>query len=327
MAPPVFITTQQISDFITRAKTIRRLLDNYFVPEDIRAKRVNEFLTSQALPFVSQQHTTLDEKKQSIFNLLCDDIKVQATNFLNTSGERVEVVLIKAKELMNLIINIENYLLAIQRLPWVLGRKVSLLEKARIKGIFLRELRDMHDEQTKRAMRGTYVMVELTGSLVRGVSDYKFIENSQGERIPKPSDYGLPRRYRKLDEELILAQELKAKMSDVDILIVNEVLFDSINPMLGDGWSFLFGEKYNRPLPLMLQRLHQALETTKIGGIRGRWVNYVILRDIMGYHHYKQLHEELLHKIQLETQTVVVCTDTIILDQIISVAPLEKVQG
>jgi len=318
---------QPIERFIARAKQVRRLLDNYNVPNKDRIDRVRTFLEKDVLYFMQDEHNALDTQLQSEFTLLCDDIVNRSIAFLQYHRKDIPESMRDPREiddaiyLLNLIIFVEEYLLAIQRLPWQVGRKISWLEKARLRRIFRVILRDLYDPNTRRAVRGTPVIVELTGSLARGESNYKFIENTDLTRFPKPSDYGIPPKFEKIDNELKVAQELKHLLSDVDILIMNEVIFDSLPQDLSHRpWSFKVGEKYGVPIGPMLGKIHQALMNTKIGGIRARQVNYVVVRDKNGYNNYKAARQNLFDGIQQRTGTAVICKDFIILDEIVSVA-------
>lgn len=311
----------QIQDFIVRVKQIRRLLDNYSVPLETKMERAAEFLQKEAIPFMSEEHKVLDKEKEHEFGLLADDIVVQAVSFLQSKNRNT---LDDAIQLIILIISVEEYILAVEKVPWKIGKKVSWLEKKRIQNIFRTELRNLYDPGTRKAVRGTNVKIILSGSLARGASDYKFIYNSGGmDALPKPSDYKLPRRYWAIiDPELNVAQEIKEKMSDVDILIMNEIIFDSMDPTIRmTEYSYKVGEKYNVPLTPLLRRIHQALESTKIGGIRGRWVNYVIVRNEAGYERYMASREKTIHGIEEVTGKVVVCHDVVILDEVVSAAP------
>lgn len=310
----------EIQDFIVRAKQARRLLDNYSVPHETKMEKISAFLQDQAIPFLSQEHKVLDKIKEHEFGLLADDIVVQAALFLQVKSRNT---FDDAVQLIDLIISVEEYILAVEKVPWKIGKKVSWLEKRRIQNIFRTELRNLYDPGTRRAVRGTKVRVVLAGSLAYGASDYKFIYNADTGSLPKPSDYKLPRRYWAIiDPELNVAQELKEKMSDVDILIMNEVIFDSMDPTIRTTtYSYKMGEKYNIPLTPLLRRIHQALENTKIGGIRGRWVNYVIVRDEAGYEKYMDNRENVIHHLEEITEKVIICHDVIIVDEVVSAAP------
>lgn len=311
---------EDIIAFLNNAKQMARLLEDYFVPERVRVEKFQQFLKDQVLPFVTRQHEVLVEERKDEFADLCDDIARQSGEMLKQKPSPEQ--LFKSQELIALVLEIEEYLLAIERLPWRLGRRVSWIERARIRRIFRTVLRDL--TLGRRAVRGTRIIVELCGSLARGESDWKFIENA-GEIIPKPADYNLKilqarfrGRYRKLDAALRVPAALKPYMSDVDILVMNEVLYDSIPAWASEnGWSFKVGEKYKKPLGPLLEKVHQRLLNTPIGGIRGRWVNYVVVRDLEGYERFKSEHEALINRIRTELGAVVVCTDTVILDEVI----------
>lgn len=312
------VSITEIQEFISSAKIMRRLLDNYSVPLDVKTQRTKDFLNS-TIKFLNTEHISLKNEKKDEFALLVDDVLTQAASFIQYSGK---TALDDAIRLLDLIISVEDYLLAVEKVPWKIGRKVSWLEKKRIQSIFRKELKDLYNPQTRRAVRGTRVRVILSGSLAYGVSDYKFIYNTDTGALPKPSDYKLPRKYWSIiDSELNVAIELKEKMSDVDILIINEVIYDSMNPStLQTVYSYKVGEKYRVPLGPMLSRIHQSLESTKIGGIRGRWVNYVILRDEVGYDRYLRSREGLIHRIEQTTGNVIVIHDVVILDEIVGTA-------
>ncbi len=304
-----------IKAFSKRGKQMSRLLDNYFVPENTRLSAFKEFLKNDVLPFVNQQNKTIIAEKEDEFGILCSGIRDDAIAFL--AAKQPDGVMIEnAKALLLLILNTESYLIAVERVPWSVGRKVSFLEKRRIRAVFRRKLHSL--VANGRPVRGTRVYVELCGSLTRGASDYKFLMNTDSSSIPKPSDWGIPKQYRKLDDALNVPFDLKSKMSDVDILIMNDVIFDSVNPSFSfNGWSFKLGEKYKCPLGPILESIHQALENTKIGGIKGRWVNYIIVRDAAGLAQYKENHETLMDTISQATTKTVVCMHTLILDEII----------
>jgi len=83
-------------------------------------------------------------------------------------------------------------------------------------------------------VRGTRIKIVVIGSLARGFSDYKYVAG-----FPKPTDYELPRTYRKaINAEIGVQADLKSKFSDLDLVIVNSIIYDSI-----------FSQYRNRCLP------------------------------------------------------------------------------
>jgi hypothetical protein len=309
----------EAEDFIKRCKKCLRIIDNYHIPEDVKLKRVEEFFR-QAIHFEHDQVEILDKAKQPVFDLLCNDMIRQCNEFLQSPAKNID----DAKNIMNIMLTVEEYVSDVQKVPWQLGRKVSRIEKMIIRWKFRKALRESYDEKNKRTVRKTRAKIVLTGSLARGRSDWKTIT---GE-IPKPTDYGLPKEYRtasktilrQIDTELNLQQELKPLMSDVDILIVNEVLYDSIHQSYSsNGWSFKLGEKYPTGVGAsnILAKIHQKLENTKIGGIKGRWVNYIVVRDDKSYNRYIQERNSEVEKLRQKTGKDVDVTDVEILDEII----------
>lgn len=306
-------------DIIKEAKQYLRLLDNYYINEDIKKERIVGFF-QEVIKYEFQHIKILDASLQSIFDKLCQDIIRIATIFINSKEKDLN----EARNLLMLIVSVENYLSDIEKLPWQIGRKISFFEKLKIRSIFRKKLHDGYDEKTKRSVRGTRVFVKLTGSLAKGYSDWKLIN---GGKIPKPTDYNIPREYRKsksiyskLDEDLNIPQKLKPLMSDVDILVINEVIFDSLNMIFAHkDWSFRLGEKYMQGVgdSPILGKIHQALLGIKIGGIRNRWINYIILRDEEGYAKYTASRNEAVQALENKIGKKVAVEDVLILDETI----------
>lgn len=303
---------------IRKCKEHLRILDNYYIPEKERLEKVQGFL-EQVIGFEYRQIKILDSELESVFDVLCKDIVRQSSDFISSGTKNLG----DAKNLLYLILSIESYLSGIEKLPWKIGRKLSFLEKIRIRRIFRKKLHRAAAQL--RPVRGTRARIELTGSLARGYSDWKLIN---GGDIPKPSDYNIPREfrkasksvYRKLDEQLNLPRQLKPLMSDVDFLIMNEVIFDSINPNYSyKGWSFKLGEKYQTGVgaSIIMEKLHQSLINAKIGGIKGRWVNYVVIRDEAGYRRYQEERLRQVQELEQKTGKKIEITDVLILDEII----------
>jgi hypothetical protein len=308
-----------IKGLIKRCKEHMRILDNYYIPEEERLKNLYIFL-EEVIAFEYQQIEILDNSLQSVFDVLCKDLIRQSKLFINSRSQNIE----DGKKLLTLIISVESYLADIDKKPWILGRKLSWGEKSNIKRIFLRKLHDSYDAKNNRSVRGTKVTVILSGSLAKGSSDWKLIN---GGAIPKPSDYDIPREYRKpnsiykkLDQELNVPYALKPKMSDVDILIISEVIFDSIDKAYSEnGWSFRLGEKYPTGVGAsdILTKIHQSLNNTKIGGIKGRWVNYAVLRDKDDYNYYLEQRLKAINKLEVRIGKKIKIQDILILDQVI----------
>ena len=314
-----------IENLIKRNKKLLRLLDNYFVSNDKKILEVDLFL-DQIINFQYGQIKIFNSRDESIFNSLCEDIIKQSNNLkLRIKKEKSFEIISKAKNLLKLFLTINRYIKEINDSPWILGKKVNRHEMSNIRGIFRRKLHSAYNNKNKELVRGTKVKILLTGSLTRGYSDWRLIN---GGDIPKPVDYGLPREYRKkksvykrLDEDLIIPDSLKSKMSDVDILIINEVIYNSIDQNYSyNGWSFRLGEKY--PVGVggsnIITSLHQSLNGTKIGGIRGRWVNYVILKDKKQYGKYLSNRKAEIKKAELKINKKIKIKDIKILDEIIS---------
>lgn len=303
---------------VAKAKEHLRILENYMIPENIKINKFESFL-NVVISFQYEQIKILEARSESIFNLLCNDMIRQAVLFLNDEEKDIR----EAKNLLNIIISIEDYILEIDKIPWSLGKKISFLERIKIKSIIKKKLHSAYDEKTGRSVRGTKILVKLTGSLARGYSDWKLIN---GGNIPRPADYNIPKEYRKsqvlkkLDSELNVPLELKAKMSDVDLLIMNEVIFDSINKDYAfKPWSFKLGEKYQTGTggSNILEKLHQSLVNIKIGGIRNRWVNYVVVRDEEGYKQYMSERFKQIKEVENRCGKEIVVNDVLIFEGII----------
>ena len=177
-----------IEDILRIARKHLRLLDNYYVPNDVKIKKVKEFL-NLVIQFEYGQILELEQKGESVFIILCEDIIRQSEDFITYANVRD---IKDAKNLLNIIISIEDYLGVINDLPWLIGRKISGREKRNIKSKLRKVLHNLKGEDGK-PVRGTRVFVELCGSLARGYSDWKLIN---GGNIPKPTDYNLPKEYR-----------------------------------------------------------------------------------------------------------------------------------
>ncbi len=306
-----------IKRLLKECRQYLRLLENYHPPEEVRIARVKEFL-QKVVAFEYTQIKSFEASQQDVFSTLCRDIVRQSTTFLSTPKPSIN----DAKNLLYLILEMEHYVEETTHQVWVIGRKVSFLEKLNIRRIFKKVLHSAYDPKSKRPVRGTKIMVKIAGSLATGASDWKAIEGN----VPKPSDYSLPREYRKatqsfyreLDPELAVPQKLKAKMSDVDILIVNEIIFISIDPFFAETtWSFRLGEKYqtgtgNSPI---IQALFEKLIGAKIGGIRSRWVNFMVLRDERGYATYMRQRQREVAKLSAKIGRKISVQDVLILDE------------
>jgi len=216
-----------IEDLLRIARKQHRLLENYYVPNEVKIEKIKEFF-NLVIQFEYEQIVELEQKGESIFIVLCEDIIRQAKIFLKDPNKQN---LGEAKNLLNIFISIEDYLSFINELPWIIGRKLSGIERRNIKSKLRRVLQNLKDESGK-PIRGTRVKIELCGSLARGYSDWKLIN---GGKIPKPTDFKLPKEYRlrsktilkKIDAELNVPRDLKPYMSDVDFVIVNEKIFNS----------------------------------------------------------------------------------------------------
>ncbi|MBW3004536.1 hypothetical protein KY310_01780 [Candidatus Woesearchaeota archaeon] len=310
-----------IDELLEKCRENLRLIDNYYIPEKVKFAKLNAFL-KEVIKFNYSQIKILDASLQSVFDVICKDLIKQCRVFIQNPDKNV----IDARNLLNLILSIETYLKDISRLPWKLGRKVSFFEKIRIKRILRRKLHSAYDPKNKRPVRGTHVKIVLTGSLARGYSDWKLIN---GGNIPAPTDYSIPAEYltrsktvyKQLDEKLLLPLELKKQMSDVDILIQNEVIFDSLSKeyMFKVWGSFKLGEPYPTGLggSPILKQLHQALQGIKIGGIRGRWVNFIVVRDEKGYNRYMADRMAEIAKVEEKSGKEIDATDVVLLDEVI----------
>jgi len=311
---------------IKRAKQQIKILENYYIPRKTKVGSVYAFL-EKIIEFEYEHIEILDSTLQSVFDVLCKDLVRQAENLAKTiqASNYEDVDLDEAKNLLFLVIGVENYLSAIARLPWEIGRKVSFREKMNIRSIFRKKLHSLYDPLRKIPVRGTKVKVIITGSLAAGASDWKMIA---GGFIPKPSDYGLPKEYRKatksiyrkLDEDLNVPVKLKPKMADVDILIMSEVIYYSLDPVFKQKtWLYKLGEKYQTGVGAspILDKLHQGLLNTKIGGISGRWVNYVVIKDEESYERYMQSRRNFIKGLEKQIGKKIKIRDAMILDEVI----------
>lgn len=313
---------RDIQELIKECKENIKIIDNYYVPYEIRLEKTKSFFKEVAA-FELQHIKILDAKQESVFAILCQDIISKCSMIIET--EKPEII--DAKNTLLLILDIENYIEGIEKLPWIAGRKITGAEVRNLRGIFRRELHSLCDEKKKRPVRGTRVRVEIVGSLTKGFSDWKLIN---GGSIPrpefKPSDYESVHRVtsgetlQKLDKDLNLPWELKPLMSDVDILVMNEVIFDSVDPFYKKTeWSFKLGEKYPTGAggSRILEKLHQALLYAKIGGISSRWVNYIVLRDEKGYANYVANRKKAIDTAEKKAGKKIQLKDIRVIDEII----------
>jgi len=313
---------KDIKELIKECKENIKIIDNYYVPYDVKIEKAKIFF-KEAAAFEFQHIKILDAKQESVFTIMYDNIIFQCKLFIET--EKPEVL--DAKSLLLLIMDVENYIEGIEKLKWKTGRKISGAEIRNLRGIFRRELHELYDDKKKRPVRGTRVRVEIVGSISKGFSDWKLIN---GGSIPrpefKPSDYDLVHKMlseetlQKLDKDLNLPWELKPLMSDVDVLVMNEVIFDSVDPTYKKTeWSFKLGEKYPTGAggSRVLEKLHQALLYAKIGGISSRWVNYIVLRDEKGYANYVANRKKVIEMAEKKAGRKIELRDVLIIDEII----------
>ena len=135
-----------------------------------------------------------------------------------------------------------------------------------------------------------------------------------------PKEYRLRSKtiLKKIDAELNVPRDLKPYMSDVDFVIVNEKIFNSIpRQHRFKDWSIKIGEKYSVPVSPILSKIHQKLINTKIGGIRNRWINYILLKDEDGYRRYKESREKILKEVERKIGREFIINDILILDELI----------
>ena len=302
-----------IRNLIRLTREHLRILENYYIPQEERVSKVQQFLDT-VIEFEYGQEIELEREHEEVFFTLCEDIVRQAQDFQGV----VRPTLSEAKRLLRLILSIERYLSDIERLPWILGRKVTGREKRNIRNIFRRVLHLAYDPNSRRAVRGTKVVVKITGSLATGASDWKLVN---GGNVPKPVDADLPRELKKaIDSQLQLPQELKPLMSDVDILIVNEVIYGSIlRDFARTSWSYKLGEKYPTGVGAseIIKQIHQKLLGTSIAGIRGRWANFIVLKDLSGYLKYMENRRIQITKIEKKVGKEIMIRDVLILDEIV----------
>lgn len=240
--------------------TIRliKLLDNYSIPEQVRIKKSCDIF-KRAMKINYKVFAVLHKGYAGIFDNLIEDIVKKCKIFCTNKHRTIE----GARSLASLILSNERYLFDVANTKWELGAKISKLEKFKLKRLFKKEFHKMGE------VRGTQFIVMVCGSLARGYSDYKFLHKF----VPKPSDYNLPREYRKdLDRRLSIHEKLKPKFSDVDIFIMNKVLFECVHPDMVEltrGYIYKLGEKYGSGLGgcRLLKNLHVHLETTNLGGV------------------------------------------------------------
>jgi hypothetical protein len=309
-----------IDGVLKKCRSLLRLFDNYYVEGDTKMLRACQFF-HDVIVFEFKQIEVLRAEEESIFIVLCEDIIRQCRQFLAKSGKTLE----DARTLILIILSVEHYLYDIERLPWKIGQKLSWSEKHNIKRALRVKLHSAYDSKTNQPVRGTRAIVRLCGSLATGHSDWKLIN---GGEIPKPSDYNLPRQYRKashsiyrkLDEDLALPAKLKPLMSDVDILIMNKVIFDSCDRhYLYTSWSYRLGEKYQTGLAgsKILGKIHQTLLHVKIAGIRGRWINYIVLCDEHGLTNYMRSRSEEIQRTEKKLGKKIKIQDVEILNEVI----------
>ncbi|MFA5176188.1 MAG: hypothetical protein WC413_02935 [Candidatus Nanoarchaeia archaeon] len=324
-----------INSLIKECKEKLRIIDNYLIenpPKDttkdkeiiktqIRLDIVITFF-KKVEEFEFEQIEILDSEnspKSALYNLHAS-IFNEVSNFIASKNTDLD----KARKILVLILDLESYFKKIKNKPWDLGKKISLFEQIKLRRIFRKKLHEAEPINGK-VIRGTRVRVLISGSLARGYSDWKSIGN---ENVLKPTDYGLPREYRKdtkmiyskIDTELNVHEKLKYLMSDVDILIISEVIFDSIDLSKStDGWSFRLGEKYDIGLggSKILGRLLQVLKTVKIGDIKGRCINFYVLRDEEGYNKYLLERQTQINKKGMQIGKKINITDITIIDEII----------
>lgn len=309
-----------IENLLEECREKIRLLDNYYAPNDRRVELVCAFL-QKVIAFEFDQIEILRAEEESLFTLLCQDLIQQCRHFLDMPNKNV----LDAKILLLLILSTEQYIFDIEKLPWKIGRKVSFFEKIAIRSVFRKVLHSAYDPKAKRPVRGTRILVKISGSLAIGTSDWKLINAG---KIPKPSDYDIPKEYRrksaslyaKIDEQLLIPAQLKPYMSDVDIFIMNDVIFDSCSPDLKHTpWSFKLGEKYKTGVggSPILEKIHQALLMVSIGGAKGRWINFVLVRDPKGYENYMINRTREVERVAKKIRKKIQIQDADILDEII----------
>lgn len=290
------------SSTLARVKSTIRLIDDTYIPLASKMHMLENTLRSVTAMGATELHSLALRDEQSL-SLLCEDITAKSGAFLK-SPSSIE----SGRELCILILSLSSFFYDYERKPWELGRSVTRHEKSAIRSAIRKVLHN-------NGIRGERCRVEIRGSLARGYSDYKHI----GE-IPKPTDYDLPREYRKvLDAELGVHQKLKPKLSDVDIFIMNNSIYNSIAPTLRRTWVTL-GEKYPQGLggSLPLKYIHEKLSRLRIGGIRGRWPNFRVCANPAAYSLEMQERKRVLAAITQTLEHDIVMHDILVMDEAIS---------
>jgi len=314
-----------VDKLLDECKKHIRIVDNYNIPEKEKIAKIKRFLF-YVINFEFEHIKILDDTLQSVFDVLCSDIIRQSRMYIKS--ETMDSI--DGRNLLNIIRSMESYLKDVSKMTWEVGKKISTFEQFKLRHIFRKTFHSEYDLKTNRPVRGTRARVELTGSLVTGYSNWKVAEQLN---VPKPSDYGivgdLPPETKdviaKVDKDLDVPYELKKHFSDVDILIQNEVVFDSINPRhchvtkWPDRWSYKLGEKYTTGTgeSNIMAKLHQKLITVKIAGIRGRLVNYIIIRDDKSYGYLMKDRHKLIDKSEQKLTRRIKVEDVPLLDEVI----------
>ncbi len=307
-------------ELIKRCEELLRLLHYESAPQEAVFRKITDFF-KDVISFEFEKMEVLDKKQEPEFKGLCQAIIQKCQQFIQSQTTNLD----HAEDILHIVLELESYISNVEHLPWVIGKKISAFEKWNLRSALRTLFHNLYDAAQGRPIRGTHVLVVLAGSLARGYSDYKQIPKT---KKPKPSDYDIPKNFLRqekslfghLNRNLIVPTYVKSHLSDVDLLIVNEVLFNSINENLRkNSWMYLLGAKYDRGMggSLLLDKIYQRISTMKIGGLRGRFINFVILKDEHGYHNYLARRQELLDGLIRRTQREVKINDAIILNQVI----------
>jgi len=108
------------NELIKKSKENLRIIDNYNIPDETKISSIVSFFT-EVINWEYNKIQVLNEKLQSIFNVLCEDIIRQCKEFIASPNKNLD----KAKNLLNIILSTEQYFAKIEKLPWKIGRKLS----------------------------------------------------------------------------------------------------------------------------------------------------------------------------------------------------------
>ncbi|MBI4148457.1 hypothetical protein HY490_04155 [Candidatus Woesearchaeota archaeon] len=292
----------KISELMLRTKAVIRIIDNANIPYEKKMRLCQEFL-KEVITVDFYMIPVLKAGYYAVFVTLTQDIIRKCQKFLADTNPNI----LTARELCLLILSISDYLFDVLKQSWFVGRKLSWHEKFKIRGILRKTFHDV-------GIRTRPVTVILSGSLARGFSDYKWVQN-----IPKPSDYDLPKDYREvIDREITLQLDQKKVMSDIDIVITSEDVYNSIKPPTPttEIGSYRLGEKYPEGLggSKILETIWQRLSGSVVGGVRGRWVNFAIFKDDPMYAKFLANRKVLLEKLERKVGRNIGMIDVVLLD-------------